>query len=235
MRKTGQAERLRIEGDIAAYGLERVTDSTGRVRWRACCTKCGKEEDCFRADLRDADQMINHFLKRGWVMRRKEPMYCSTSCQREAREQLEKQRAMQRAMQQEIEMKHPTTSATSTMALTTVAGTAIGPDPKMLRRVFAMLDDNFDTDRRLYRSGWSDERIAKEASASLEFVTKYRREAYGELAEHPEIGRLRDDIKAMDELYTKQLKQLEGSFASQINELRSRLEKLGLLHNKAAG
>lgn len=232
MRKTGQAERLRIEGDIAAYGLERITDNTGRVRWRARCAKCGKEEDCFRADLRDADQMISHFLKRGWVLRRKEPMYCSTSCQREVREQLEKQRASQR----EIEMKHPTTTGLSSLpALTAVAGTSIGPDLKMMRRVFTLLDEHFDGDRRLYHRDWNDARIAKEAVASPEFVIKLRREAYGELAEDPEIGRLRDDIRAMDELYTKQLKQLEGSFASQINELRSRLEKLGLLHNKAAG
>lgn len=230
MRSTGQQAVGLLEQAITAYGLRKVMDDN-RGRWQATCVRCGKREDCFRADLRDADQMVTHFVKRGWVLDRKSPVYCSTSCRREAREQAEKQRA---ELREKEEMKAPTTSV-STVAVNAVAGTGIGPDPKMMHRIFNLLDDHFDNVKRLYRSGWDDERIAKEGGASLEFVIKLRRDVYGELAENPEIGKLRDDIKAMDELFTSQLKKLEGSFASQINELRSRLEKLGLLHNKAAG
>jgi hypothetical protein len=220
MRTTGEQTVLQIEADAAAYGIRKVPDAYGKMRWFITCTDCGKDDSVFHASLRTADHLMSHFTKRGWLLNRKESQYCSTQCARAAR-------AKKQAERKEIEVTQPTPPPTPV--------TAIGPDPKIVRRVITLLNENFDTDKRLYAAGWDDARIAKEAATSLEFVTKYRREGYGELAEDPELGRLREDIKAMDDLFSGQLKQLEQSFAQQLAELRGRADRLGKSHHKASG
>jgi hypothetical protein len=235
MRKapTGQAAVLQLEAEAAAYGFRKIQDGQGKVRFVVTCTDCGREGSVFHAALRDERQLLAHFAKHGWMFVRKEAQFCSTQCSRSAKE---KQR-IAREQRREEEMKHPITPAPTAPAQAPAHAPvgAIGPDPKIARRVITLLNDHFDSEKRVYEPGWSDERIAKEAAAALDFVTKYRREAYGELAEDPEIAKLRDDLKAMDDLFTGQLKQLELNFAHQINEVRGRLERLSKVHPKAAG
>lgn len=222
---TGLQARLQIEADAAFYGIIPTTDTQGKIRWVVTCTFCGKKNDFFRSDINDAEQIINHFRKQGWVFNRKEFQYCSTIHAREAKETKRVERETERIE----EMKHPVQPAPPVAPVT-----AIGPDPKIVRRVITLLNDHFDTERRLYEDNWSDDRVAKEAGTSLEFVTKYRKDAYGELAGDPVLLRLEADIKALDELFLGQLKSLESSFSQQINELRTRLQMITKSH-KAGG
>jgi hypothetical protein len=235
MRKapTGQAAVLQLEAEAAAYGFRKIQDGQGKVRFVVTCTDCGREGSVFHAALRDERQLLAHFAKHGWMFVRREAQYCSTQCSRSAKE---KQR-IAREQRREDEMKHPLPPPAPVPAPAPAREpvASIGPDPKILRRVITLLNDHFDSEKRVYESGWSDERIAKEAAAALDFVLKYRVGAYGELAEDPEIGKLRDDLKAMDDLFTGQLKALEQNFAHQINEVRGRLERLGKVHHKASG
>jgi hypothetical protein len=73
----------------------------------------------------------------------------------------------------------------------------IGPDPKIARRIYAALDEHFDEDRKLYRTGWADAKVAETLDVSIDLVTRIRREAYGELAEPPEIQGFRDDLELL--------------------------------------
>jgi phosphoserine phosphatase len=105
----------------------------------------------------------------------------------------------------------------------------------IMRRVITLLNDHFDMDKRLYRSGWSDELIAKTAETSPEFVVTFRRSAYGELAEDPMISKLRDDVAALRELFEQEVHKLRAQFEPQLREVDYKLARLIGEHNKAAG
>lgn len=101
------------------------------------------------------------------------------------------------------------------------------PNPKLQRKVFALLDDHFDEDKRLYRNGWTDKKIAEEAQTSEQFVATLRKGAYGELAEDPAVTALRAEIEALyaeahkmsDELLERMAK-----IETKITQLHSRLD-----------
>jgi hypothetical protein len=75
--------------------------------------------------------------------------------------------------------------------------TTVGPDPKIARKVYALLDDHFDETKRLYRAGWNDKKVAEAADTSLDLVVDTRRRAYGELAEDPILQVVRDDLELL--------------------------------------
>jgi hypothetical protein len=223
----GIQARLQVEANAAAYGFRKIQDGHGKVRFVVRCSLpgCGKEDSMFHASLQDEQHLLTHFKKMGWVFFRKQAQYCSTQHEREAREQ-------QRVERKEEELKQPIPQPVP----------AIQSNAKVTRRVIVALEEHFDDEKKLYRDGYSDERIAKEEDASIDFVKKYRRDAYGELAVDPEIAKLTEDIKAMEELFTSQLntfsgqlQTLERSFAQQIGELKGRVDRLSKIHNKASG
>ena len=111
---------------------------------------------------------------------------------------------------------------------------AIGPNPIIMRRVITLLNDQFDMKTRLYREGWSDERVAKDAETSPDYVTTLRRSAYGELAEDPMITKARDDIGALKSLLETEIIKLRATFEAQIKELDYKLARI-IGHHKAAG
>jgi len=102
----------------------------------------------------------------------------------------------------------------------------IGPDPKLNRKIFQFLDDHFDETKRLYRAGWSDQKIADEIGTHVDLIIKTRREAYGELAEDPVVQTLRDDIALMrlelDEL-TSTFNATVAASLSKLSDLETRL------------
>jgi hypothetical protein len=226
MKATGQTARLLIEAEAAAHGIRSVVDGHGKSHWIIKCSECGTEKSVFNASVRDASWLVSHFTKHGWVFDRKVAQYCSTTHAREAKERSRLGRKVE-------VMKHETTSAPVVVA--PVTAPVAGPDPKIVRQVITLLNDNFDPNKRTYSIGWDDARVAKESKASLEFVTRYRREGYGELAEDPQIAQFRADLKAMGELYGGSLKSLEQSFAQQIGEMNTRLERLMSVRPKAGG
>jgi hypothetical protein len=230
MKATGQHAKLLVESAAAQYGIRSQVDGHGKSHWIVKCTECGTEKSVFNASVNDSNWLVNHFTKHGWVFDRKVAQYCSTTHAREAKER-------QRQLRKEEEMKHePTPPPAPVQGVESVSVVPpIGPDPKIVRQVITLLNDHFNSTKRLYEPGWDDARVAKESQASLEFVTKYRREGYGELAEDPQIAQFRADLKAMGELYHQSLKSLEQSFAQQLGEMNSRLERLMSLRPKAGG
>jgi len=73
----------------------------------------------------------------------------------------------------------------------------IGPDPKIARKIYALLDEHFDEGKRLYRPGWTDGKIAETIDVSTEIVVHIRRIGYGDLAEDPALQILRDDLEML--------------------------------------
>lgn len=99
-------------------------------------------------------------------------------------------------------------------------------NPKLQRKVFALLDDHFDEERRLYRSGWSDKKVAEAADTSEQFVISLRRGGYGELAEDPAISALKGEIALLSQeakTVADELMDRMGKIEEKITQLHGRL------------
>lgn len=109
-------------------------------------------------------------------------------------------------------------------------------NPKLQRKVFALLDDHFDEDSRRYRPGWSDKKVADEAQTSVQFVEGLRRGAYGELAEDPAVTALRGEIEALSDEAKKSadmLMSVFGELEKKISDLNARVEGLAVKRRSA--
>lgn len=95
-------------------------------------------------------------------------------------------------------------------------------NPKIARKVYALLDDHFNEETKLYRSGWNDDKIAAEIQTSVEVVTRIREEAYGKLAEDPALQALRDDI----ELVRMETIELQTQFNTNVATMLDKLSDL---------
>lgn len=76
------------------------------------------------------------------------------------------------------------------------------------RKVNALLEAHFDTDRGRYEPAWDDEHVAIEANAPRASVTKFRDEAYGRLKTFDDIEKVLNDLhtlKAMADELEKQV------------------------------
>lgn len=96
------------------------------------------------------------------------------------------------------------------------------PSPKITHVVFQQLDAVFNTDKRLYNHGWTDQRVAQECGTSEEVVAYLRRETFGELSEDPRVTSLREDIRLME----MEFEDITKKFNAQLAELRSRVDQM---------
>lgn len=96
------------------------------------------------------------------------------------------------------------------------------PNLKITHTVFQLLDSIFDRNKRLYRSGYSDARVAKDAGTTEDVVAALRVEVYGTLAEDPRIQSVKDDIALLE----MQQAELNKNFERSISDLNSRVEQL---------
>lgn len=206
---------LQIAADCAHHGILEILDGAGRRRWELTCGHCGKSTNHFRADVKDGAQIINHFARGKWVLARNRSPYCSRECAGAAR-LIEKEQAMS-----------PKPNGGSPPV-------PQPPNPVIMRRVITLLNDQFDMDKRLYREGYSDERIAKEAETSVDFVVMQRRGAYGELAEDPMIATLRSEVASLRQLMEEETVKMRQTFDAQIKEVDYKIARL-IGHHKAGG
>ena len=105
------------------------------------------------------------------------------------------------------------------------------PNPKLQRKVFTLLEDHFDEERRLYRAGWSDKKVAAEAQTSEQYVAALRSGAFGELAEDPTITALRSELAGLREEAQKiadELMERMGKIEEKITTLHSRIDGYAL-------
>lgn len=102
---------------------------------------------------------------------------------------------------------------------------AVAPAPKISHAVFQCLDGVFDPAKRLYKSGYTDQRVARECGTSEEVVAYLRTETFGTLAEDPRISNLRDDLELLRmesaETFAKLQKQM-GEIASRVEQMAHR-------------
>ena len=96
------------------------------------------------------------------------------------------------------------------------------PKPKIAHAVFQELDAVFDSETRLYKSGYTDQRVATDCGTSEEVVAFLRRETFGELAEDPRITGLREDLELARMEMTDVLKKMNALY----DALASRIEQI---------
>lgn len=96
------------------------------------------------------------------------------------------------------------------------------PTPKITHAVFQCLDAIFDPAKRLYRSGYTDQRVAKECGTSEDVVAYLRTETFGQLAEDPRFSALRDDL----ELLRMESAEVFAKLQKSLGDAQSRLEQL---------
>lgn len=88
-----------------------------------------------------------------------------------------------------------------------------------MRKVFALLEDNFDPDKGIYLHGYSDERISKETNISMEGVKKYRIDGFGKLKTPTEIDKLQQDIAELEKLAL----QLDNDLRAGLRDVKARI------------
>lgn len=91
-----------------------------------------------------------------------------------------------------------------------------------MRKVFALLEDNFDAKAGQYLAGYSDERIAKETGISVEGVKKYRVDGFGKLQPPSELHQLKQQLSELETLFL----QTENDMKAQIKDIKQRILNL---------
>ena len=91
-----------------------------------------------------------------------------------------------------------------------------------MRKVFALLEDNFDAVKGQYLHGYSDERIAKETNISVDGVKKYRVDGFGKLKAPDEFELLRQQLAGLEETHLK----LDNEVKAGIRDLKAQLQAM---------
>lgn len=101
-----------------------------------------------------------------------------------------------------------------------MASTTITPAvARATRKMYQLLEDNFDPNAGNYLHGYSDERVAKECDISIDAVKTHRASAFGKLKPPNEIELLRREI---DDLQTFALKT-ESEIKAKLRDVSQRL------------
>ena len=90
------------------------------------------------------------------------------------------------------------------------------------RKLFQLLEDNFDPTAGQYLHGYSDERISKECELSIDAVKAHRVNAFGKLQPPSELHLLKQEV---DELQRFAL-QTENDMRAKLKELNARLSQM---------
>lgn len=91
-----------------------------------------------------------------------------------------------------------------------------------MRKVFALLEDNFDPQKGAYLHEYSDERIAKETGISVDGVKKYRVEGFGKLKAPTELETLKIELRQLEETHLK----LDNEVKAGIRDIKARISNL---------
>jgi hypothetical protein len=88
-----------------------------------------------------------------------------------------------------------------------------------LRKVFALLEDNFDTGEGQYLHGYDDARVAKETGISEAGVKEYRTSAFGKLKPPTELHKVKQDLSELESAFLK----LDAEIREKIKDLKQRV------------
>jgi hypothetical protein len=97
-----------------------------------------------------------------------------------------------------------------------------GPAAQALRKVFQLLEDNFNATDGQYLHGYDDDRVAKETGISVNAVKDYRTSAFGKLKAPTELWQAKQDLAALETEYLK----MENDFKAKLKDLNQRILQL---------
>jgi hypothetical protein len=103
----------------------------------------------------------------------------------------------------------------TTKTITPITGVA-------LRKVFQLLEDNFDSEKGQFLHGYDDAQIAKETGVSPNAVKEYRTAAFGKLRPPSELDKAKQDLDQLETLFLK----TESDMKQSIKDLRQRIMQI---------
>jgi len=88
-----------------------------------------------------------------------------------------------------------------------------------LRKVFQILEDNFDSGVGQYLHGYDDARVAKETGISEAAVKEYRTAAFGKLKPPTDLHKLKQDLADLETAFLK----IDAEFREKIKDVKQRV------------
>lgn len=185
-----------MQEEAEKFGITLTNIAPSTGRWSCKCVACGDEHITRFKPMTDIARVKAAIEQEGWAFPRNKPV-CPTCI------------AAAKKVRQ--------------MGNTTKIETVV--NPKLQRKVYALLDDHFNETTKLYVNGWSDKKIAEAAETSEQFVASVREEAYGKLAEDPAITAIRNEIADLEAARVK----LGDDLLAKVTEIG---EKVTALHKR---
>lgn len=91
-----------------------------------------------------------------------------------------------------------------------------------MRKVFSLLEDNFNAQEGAYLHGYSDETIAKETGISVDAVKKYRVDGFGKLKPPTELYKAIQDLRELETLFLR----TESEMKEKLKDLQARIRNI---------
>lgn len=91
-----------------------------------------------------------------------------------------------------------------------------------LRKVFQILEDNFDAGEGQYLHGYDDARVAKETGISETAVKEYRTSAFGKLKPPTELHKVKQELADLETGFLK----IDAEFREKLKDLKQRVMQL---------
>lgn len=264
-------DRQRLEEDALRYGFQRVVsnDRHGGVRWRITCG-CGTEDVRGWPGV-DPDSMLKLYRKLGWTIKWNKTPKCPKCSHSSPVPQHNKKEREKYVKPEKPKSEPPTIELTATPELEEENNIEIifteqeeeennavlhVPEEKTVSAGYALiidiahkLDEVWVPDVKtpklgVYKTGWSDDAVAKSLDASPDVVVKIRKERYGELAVSPAIAECRhaldllttmfgEDLKKLTDKQEAEIKKLDQQQATEISLMKATYDrKLAELHAK---
>jgi hypothetical protein len=170
------------------------------------CTKCGATEAFYMRNKIPPDQIANHMRRKGWRLEGNKRATCPDHpVERKERP---------------VMPTEPVTVAAPTISASDRAKAA-------RREAVMLLNDVFDTEKGCYRGGESDASVASVTGLAEAAVRALREEFGFEIKRPPELDALfasLEDVQRRTTDFSGEAQRTMGAFASEIVELRRRLE-----------
>lgn len=186
---------MSIEGilaDLKDHGIERITmPGTRKIVFRITCA-CGEVEDKSYPSTMPPEAVIKYLSRKGWQISRKHPPVCK-GC-------LIKEKEMARQKRNAGTLSMPVTEAekpTTDLVVENDDASTETVSARVLRQVYALLDQHFDEENGRYAKEWSDQRIARELGIGAASVASVRLEAYGDIKEDPAITSMKNGLEEL--------------------------------------
>lgn len=227
-----------LEKDANRYGIfkmgHRPGGSNGRSRvipsWEIACSSCGLRFKKAWGSGISPDGMVKDLKRAGWRVSLGSKPLCATCAHARPSPFAIPMVASARVLAAVLEDPDAIAPDANAILKYVEEANMTDPSPRVLRPIFALLDEHFDEPSHRYREGWSDEKIAKEVGTTRDLVVKMRRESYGELADDPRIAALREEIELLrTELGTRLIdfQEWERKAVQRLDTFERRLLEMG--------